>query len=542
MPSLDTERLRREAKRLLAGFTNGQKATVVIALVTIIAGGYLFMQWAAKPSYTTLFTDLDATDASQITEKLTAKGVPYHLADNGQTIEVPGSQVYQLRLDLSAQGLPSSGGPGYALLDKQGITTSEFQQHVNYQRALEGELAKTINAIDDVDGASVHLVVPQQDVFATDNKKASASVLVKTAPSAPLAAGEVQAIVNLVASSVSGMRPQDVTVADTKGRVLSAPGVNQAAATDLRAGQTGEFEAGLAGSVQEMLDQVIGTGAAVVRVNADLDFDQKASTSERYENGLARTQNQAGSTTSATSANAAQPLQEQTSKETYSGGAASAGTLGVDGTVTPGAGSTTYDKSEANRTFALDKITEEVRAAPGTVKRLSVALLLDSHSVSPGQLTSLKRAVGAAVGLDAKRGDQLEITRIAFDTRAKKDATEIANSSKSSDTVAAAGRYGLALAIVILVLVLAWRATKRAALRRPPVRVPVDLLALEGADGLSPAFGAEAALEPVALALPEPAAGPDDADLLNQQVDDLIDAQPEEVTATLRGWLADRRQ
>src|SRR5437763_1568931 len=159
---------------------------------------------------------------------------------------------------------------GYKLLDKQRITTSEFTQHVNYQRALEGELSKTIGAIDGVGAATVHLVIPQQDVFSADTNKPSASVLVQNLPGKTLGAGQVQAIVHLVSSSVEGLNPDDVSVADAKGNLLSAPGDGgDAAAGDARSSQTRGYEDQLSKSLQDMLTQVIGPNHAVVRVTAD---------------------------------------------------------------------------------------------------------------------------------------------------------------------------------------------------------------------------------------------------------------------------------
>jgi flagellar M-ring protein FliF len=550
MPAFDLERVKQQGRRLLDEFTTGQKVMVALAVVVVLAGGYLFTQWAAKPSYATLFTSLDANDASQITDQLTSKNVPYRLEDGGKTITVPQDQVYQLRLDLSAQGLPSSGGPGYSLLDQEGVTTSEFRQRVDYQRALQGELAKTITAMDDIESASVHLVVPQQDVFAADEQKASASVLVKAKPGARLRSGQVQAVVNLVASSVSGMKTEDVTVADTTGHVLSSPDVMDGIAGDLHGEQTAAFETTLGTSVQDMLDQVIGSGRSVVRVNADMDFDQRATTSETFKNGLAeQAQAQAAATGQAPPVGGAQALTEQRSTETYTGGSAAAsGVLGPTGTAGGTGGSTSYQKDESTRTYALDKVTEEVRAAPGSVKRLSVALLFDSRDISRMQADSLAGAVSAAVGLDAQRGDTIQTSLVAFDQHAKRAAAGAATATSSDPggtDLVALGRNGLAVLMVGVILFLAWRATKRASARQAIERMPIDLHTLDPqlvAAGASPLPGAPARAE-LATA-PGAGAAPVRPVMagLGDEIEDLIDRQPDEVTATLRGWLADRRQ
>src|SRR5438477_6145355 len=185
----------------------------------------------SAPSYSVLFTGLDAKAASSVVDKLKADGVPYKLDNQGSAVLVPATKVYDLRLSLSAAGLPKGGTVGYELLDKQGLTTSEFTQKVDYQRAVEGELARTLMALDGVENASVHLAVPQDTLF-TDNKQPTrASVLLKT--STDLSDDAVQSIVNLVASSVPNLNPNDVTVADTAGRVLSSPSTS-AGATSTR--------------------------------------------------------------------------------------------------------------------------------------------------------------------------------------------------------------------------------------------------------------------------------------------------------------------
>ena len=222
--NFDIKRLLERGRAVLADFTAGQKTVTALVVVGLIVGAYLFSGWASKPSYTPLFSNLAASDASAITDKLTAAKEPYKLADGGSTILVPQKDVYQLRLDMAKANLPTGGVSGYSLLDKGGITTSQFQQNVEYQQALEGELTKTIEAIDGVNAAVVHVVLPSNDVFTDDSSKPTASVLVTTDPSKPLGASQVQAIVHLVASSVEGLDPNNVTVADSQGDILSVAG------------------------------------------------------------------------------------------------------------------------------------------------------------------------------------------------------------------------------------------------------------------------------------------------------------------------------
>src|SRR3954470_5220086 len=268
---VNVDQLKRKATQTLAGFSTGQKVITALAVVGLLAGGMMISSWASKPTYTPLFSNLAASDAAAVTQKLTSSKVPYKLADGGQTVMVPQNQVYQQRIDLSASGLPTGGTQGYSLLDKQGITTSEFRQRVDYQRALEGELSKTISVIEGVSAATVHLVIPPDDVFANDTSKPSAAVLIQNVPGKTTGPGQVQAIVHLVSSSIEGLDPDAVTVADAKGTVLSAPGSGglDASMSDARTQQTRTYEDNVSKSLEDMIATVVGSGHSVVRVTAD---------------------------------------------------------------------------------------------------------------------------------------------------------------------------------------------------------------------------------------------------------------------------------
>jgi len=282
-----TDRLPAPVRRItdaFRSFTPGQKAVTIAAVIALVVGAYFFATWASKPTYSILFNNLSTKDASAIVESLQKGGTKYELANDGQTILVPQDQVNTLRLSLSGQGLPGDAGTGYALLDQQGITTSDFMQHTNYQRALEGELSTTIKSIDGVEAATVHLVIPQKDVFADDQDKPTASVLVASKETQPLSGQQVQAIVHLVASSVEGLDPTEITVAGADGKILSTGG-GEAVGTGSDAGneaQTVAFQNRMNQSLQDMLDKVVGPGHAVVTTTTELDFDQTQTTKKTY--------------------------------------------------------------------------------------------------------------------------------------------------------------------------------------------------------------------------------------------------------------------
>ena len=558
--AVDVTAARRRAGAVWAGFTSGQKTMLGLAVAAVVLGGWFFTKWAAEPTWAPLYGNLGSTDAASVTQELAGKGVQYKLADGGATVMVPQAQVYQLRLDMSAKGLPTGGSQGYALLDKQGITTSEFRQRVDYQRALEGELARTIGAIDGVSSADVHLVIPADDVFADDSRKPSASVLLRPkSPGKKFSSDQVRSVVNLVAGSVEGLTPD-------AGHTLSAPGAEGLGdAGDAQATQTQSFEDGLARSLEDMLAPVTGAGGSVVRVKADLDFDQRSTTTESFA------QPASGQTSPVVS--------ESTSQETFAGPGASTaagGVLGTTGqnTTTGNAASTAnnYSKNSSDRSFAVGKVTEQVKSAPGKVSRLSVAVLLDNKvKVPTDQINNL---VTAAAGLDTKRGDVVSVQAIAFDHSAGDAAAKeqkAAAAARSKAQMMNLVRTVGVLLIVLVALFLAWRSAKKAGVTRYPVpgvlsAGPVQAEALHAAlaaygsgppaVGSGAATGVEAVApgEPRGLGAPRNARGlggaaqdageraalPSAPDV-NDELAELIDRQPDEVAAILRGWLADRR-
>jgi flagellar M-ring protein FliF len=532
VPSIDINQLKERAGTLLHGFTRGQKTMLVVAIGAFLVGGLVFVRWAAEPSWAPLYGDLTPEDAAGVTSQLSAMGVPYRIGNGGGSVMVPRDRVYQTRLDLSAQGLPSAGAPGYSLLDEQGITTSQFKQRVDYQRALEGELARTIRSIDAIDAATVHLVIPQDDLFSDDEKRPTASVLVKVARNHDLGAGQVASIVHLVSSSVESLKPTDVTVADSDGRLLSTPGEDglAAAAGDARAAQTERFERSLASSIEELLVPVAGQGRAKVRVNAQLDFNRRTSTSETF-----------------VEPETAPVVAEVTSTETYTGtGNTVGGVLGPDAAPVNNGTETDYTAERAERTYAVGKFAEQIEAAPGTLERLSVAVLVDERvGAAPGEIRQL---VSAAAGLDLERGDTLEVSMMRFDDSAL-DAARAdleAQAGGESSPLLPLARTGGVVAIVALVLFLAWRSTKASAVARYPLAVPIEPRLLEAAVERELPVGEDLDDEGDELDLTElEAAPPSVADqeriTVTSQIGDLIDRQPDEVAQVLRGWLADRR-
>lgn len=531
-------------RRMLGGFTPGQRGVILVVSLALVLGLVGLTRWASQPTWTPLFSNLSGTDANAIVEQLRSQNVQYQLADGGGTVLVPQSQVYDLRIALSGKGLPSSSSNGYSILDQQGMTATDFQQNIAYQRALESELSRTLQAMDGVQTALVHIAIPQRTVFTTQQDQPTASVLLGLQPGTTLAREQVRAVTHLVAGSVPGLSPSNVTLTDAQGNLLSVPETGadaQAMLASQTDQQTAEFEQRMNQTVQQMLDRVLGPNHAVVRVNAQLNFDTRATTSEQYVSPTG----------------SLPPLSEVTAHETYSGiGAGPGGQLGgVWPTLTPIAGGTggSYDSQARTVDNPVNKIVSSAQAAPGSVQRLTVAVALDAASAGKISTAQIQALVSNAVGIDPARGDSVQVTSLPFDTTAAAAAAKEVATAQASQRMAGyldlAKKAGLAL-LVAIVLLVAMRRRKKA---KPSVEVYASDLAhgsLLG--GLPPALsagptGAHAfgGQEGAAAALPEQREAAEDLarrrERLRDEVTRLVDNQPEEVAQVIQGWLSQRK-
>ncbi|MDH5292970.1 MAG: flagellar basal-body MS-ring/collar protein FliF, partial [Acidimicrobiia bacterium] len=276
MPGLESLR------RMLRSLTISQQVGMGAAAIVVILAGAAFFTWVTAPSFTVLYSNIDETQLSQVVDSLEASGVPYRLEGGGSRVLVPHDAVYRVRADLAAEGVQGSVVPkGYELLDEQGLSVSDFRQRVDYQRALEGELARTLSAMSGVAGATVHLVIPEEALFIENQEPVTASVLVD--PRQSVGEADVEAIVMLVASSVEGLEPNQVTVASTDGSVLHAAGEDSVTVMGNRQlRMTEDFETALSSDLNDMLSSVLGSGRASVVVRAQLDFDERETESETY--------------------------------------------------------------------------------------------------------------------------------------------------------------------------------------------------------------------------------------------------------------------
>lgn len=490
-----------ELKDRLAGLIRtlppAQRAGLAVAAVVLMMAAVPFIQWVATPSYTLLFAGLEDRELAEVTGELDAQNISYQL--DGSRVLVPHDQVHRVRANLAEAGVSATPVvPGYELLDDQALGLSDFRQRVDLQRAVEGELVRTLTAMNAIETATVRLVMPEEALFSDRQTPPSASVLVRTY--GQLDRQQTQAITLLIASAVEGLDADNVTIADTNGQVLHAPGDGTVGGvTDRQQQRTREFEQAMAHEISELLQRATDAPASVV-VRASLDFDEIATETETYEEGGV-------------------PLREQTSNERYEGtGPAVGGIVGVDGGPLPeaGGGEGNYERDEAVREFGVDRTVTRTVQAPGEVKRLSVALVVDEDAAVGN--AALLELVGAAAGIDAERGDEIAITRVPTPVMAEPPV--------EGDGPALVDLIQRIVALVVLVVIavaLFLMSRRRSKAEPEPERVvPAKVRP-------TPQLEQEE--------LEEIPTGPSKKD----EVSELVEKQPEEIAALLRGWLADRR-
>ncbi|HSK95264.1 MAG TPA: flagellar basal-body MS-ring/collar protein FliF [Euzebyales bacterium] len=494
------------------------RVVIVAAVAGTALAGFAFFSWVTSPAYTLLYADLDDVRLQQVIEGLESEGVPYKIEAGGSRVLVPSDQLYETRASLAAEGI--EGGavepPGYELLDEQGVGVSNFKQRVDYQRALEGELSATLTAMDSVETANVRLVIPEEELFEEEQKPVTASVLLDTARE--LDPAEVETVAFMVSSSVEGLEASNVTVANTDGTVLQAPGdAGGSAVTSRIMRQTREFEQMLAEDVRQLV-ATAGGGEASVVVRASMNYDEAESTSETYNPDTQVS------------------LREDTEAETFTGEGAvpggAGGTAGVDGGPAAGGNGTNsdYERDRSTVEYGVDRETTVTRRSPGTVDRLSVAIVMDDGALTgttPPAVGEVEQLVAAALGLDEARGDTVAVSAVPFPA-----AEEAPAEAETGDVVDLAARIGavvvlLAIAVIfILMLRRRRRDVKVIDITRDPASSPVELV------------DAPQALTESAATSPEPLTS---VASIKADVAQLVEEQPEDIAVLLRGWLADRR-
>jgi len=382
-----------------------RRVAIILASAMVLAVVIFLGQLVLRPTYAPLFTNLEPVVAGDIVEELNTMKVPYRLADDGRTIEVPKEHVYDVKIRLASTGVLHDRSEGFSLFDTQKFGVTDFEQQVTYQRALQEELRRTIVSLDAVEQARVHLVLPRRSLFLDDQISPSASIALKIKPGQKVEQHHVRGISDLLLGSIEGLQLENIHIIDTMGNVLSDDlytADENARLTKLTLDQyqvRREIEKELEKRIQQLLNRILGPNKAVAMVTAELDFRHQQTTSTTYGPGY--------------------PLSEQQVIESGTG----TGIGGLPGTDTemPGVtipgmvpGGSTYDREENITNHQLDVVQQTMLNSPGNLVRLSTSVIINGD-LTVAQLDNVQGLVAAAIGYDEARGDQLNISSMPFD-------------------------------------------------------------------------------------------------------------------------------
>ncbi len=501
-----------------------------------------------------LYGDLEIGDSSQIVSQLEALNVPYALRGDGRQIMVPSDQVLRLRMVMAEDGLPSGGSVGYEIFDDSStLGSTNFVQSVNHARAMEGELARTIRSLNSVASARVHLVMPKRQLFSQQQQEPSASIVLKIRGAGRLPSSQVASIQHLVAAAVPKLTPARVSIVDDKGNLLARG--NDAGDSMMDGGMTSnemrtDYETRLAGKVKAMLERVIGYGKVRTNLTVDMDFDQIVTKSETFDpdGQVIRSINSVEETEQESQSDGDEPI-------SVAGNLPDAAGLGAGG----GSNSQRANTSEVVNYEISKKVVNHVRR-PGTVKRLSIAVLVDGEYEpgtgdappvykprTPEEMDQFGKLVRSAIGFDSERGDSVEIInmRFAAPETATVEAMSMPFGLEKGDLIRLAEVFVLAIVGILVVLLvvrpLIDRTFTAPQAQKPRTAAPPTPPMLTDQSGENPALAA-------AIAQAE---GPSEIDQLIdigrvegqvrasslKKLGNIVESHPEEAVAILRNWM-----
>lgn len=425
-----------EVQRRWQEMPPNRRLGVLVALAAVVAVLIAAIFMGGNSSYKVLYTNLSDRDGGQVIAELQKLNVPYQISDGGAVISVPANNVYATRMKLAADGLPKGAGVGFALLDHEPMGTSDFVEHVNYQRALEGSLERTIASLSSVQDAKVHLAMPKPSVFLSEQEKPTASVMLDLYPGRELSAAQVAGIVHLVAASVPGLQDKNVTVVDQHGHLLSSQANADTGLQPSQLAYQRAVDQQYEKRIQAILTPIVGAKGVRVAVSADIDFSKSESSSVSYGKG--------------------QILSQQTQTSSGTGGSGPYGVPGALSNTPPGVAvaplvapvasnlspaalialaptlkmlAPTQSSAGTTTNYDVDKTIVHTVQPVGIVKRLSVAVLVDDQvtestlgavkakPLSTAQLAQIQQLVEDAIGYSAKRGDTVKVVNMPFTTQ-----------------------------------------------------------------------------------------------------------------------------
>ena len=407
-----------QLKRLLTSLSLRQRISILAVAALVVGGLVTVSRVKHAGDFRPLFTAMSAEDAAAVVQKVKEKGLEYKIAENGSAVLVPSAALAELRLELAAAGLPKNGRIGFELFDKTNFGATEFVEQINYRRALEGELERSVASLSEIEQARVHLTFPKDSVYVESRQPAKASVMLKLRTGARITPQNSAAICHLVASAVEGLTPEAVSVMDMNGNLLfraKKPGVNEEEPSEELLDFQRKVERHLSAKIEETLEPVLGPGRFRARTSVDCDFTSGEQSEELFD---------------------PERSVMVTSQKTEDGGIISTST-GVPGTAsnlprpTPrAAGANGISKRTENVTYQSSRTVRRTRMPQGAIKRVSVSVLVDHLSrwegqgaqrkrvvVAPSQemMASIRQLVAGAAGIKPDRGDQLIVEALPFE-------------------------------------------------------------------------------------------------------------------------------
>ncbi len=418
-------------KNLSAG-----KLIALLSLVAATIAGLIFMVlWTGAPDFQILYSNLTPEDAGEIVSRLKEQKTPYQISSNGKAILVPKETIYETRLGLANEGLPQGSGVGFEIFDNTKLGMTEFVQNVNYQRALQGELSRTINGFDEVESSRVHIVMPSKSLFIEEDEQATASVVLKLRRGRRLSEDQVQGIVHLISASISQLAPENVTIVDNYGKML-AGSEDKSTGAQLSSNQLEyqeKVEKGLERRVETMLDKVLGPGKNISRISCSFDFRRHEKTEEIFDpNGKVVRSEHVLNTVSNNSEPGATGVPGVASNIPSEEIKTSQDGLGISE-------KPEYQKENRTVNYEIGKVTSHTIEPLGRIERISVAVVIDgTHELVKGEeeeewkytprsqeeMKKIEEIVKRAVNFDAERGDEIEVANIPFEAAKMKEGEE----------------------------------------------------------------------------------------------------------------------
>jgi flagellar M-ring protein FliF len=478
------------------------------SVLGVIIVAYMLMSLAGKPSYTMLAAGIDPAQTGKITATLDAQGISYQLANNGTALEVVSSDVAKARVALATAGVSTTGGQDpFATLDKQKMGASQFQQQVAYQRALEQQIAQTVDQISGVSGATVQLTQPQEQLFADQQTPATAAVLLNGTAD-QLNPGAVRGIANLVASSVQNLKTSNVTITDSSGAMLWPSGDAANGGVASKPAAEARYNSQLASQLNAIVERTVGPGKASVQVQSDLNVDATTQDKLQYaKTGVA--------------------LHKVTDNETLKGSGSGASGVGGTGSNIPSysgaggsGGNSNYSHKQGTTDYGVSKVVSHTKVAPGAVNKLDVALVIDP-SVPAATRTQLQKAIATAAGITPARGDTISTSVVPFAKVTTPKAGPIPTGMLGYAKYAALG-----LATLLFLFFVSRHLRRRE--EGDLIGEPVWLRTIEAPRPVGQLAGSSADQATAMLQLP---GGP------RRQVEDVVKRSPERAAQTLRAWM-----